>query len=877
MQAQLTVVGLGPGDPKLITIAGMEALQEADVVFVPRRRSEQASLARSICAPYLDPTRQEIVTLPLVMERSSDDVAAAWDQAAATIAEQLVPGVRAAYALLGDPMLYGSFTPLHVRLAALRPDVQVRFLPGITSFSAAAAMIGTPLVSEHERLAILPGVYEEASEQWKQTLRNFDTVVVLKAGPKMPALLEALEATDDAHQIWLAERLGMPGERIVAGAEQIAQTEAGYFSLALVKRAAPNEREAEGQQQQGKVVFVGAGPGAPDLVTLRGQHAIAQADAILYADSLVMDAVTRWAKPGGQIVPTSGMHLDDIVLMMRDIVARGGLVARVHSGDPSLYGATHEQMRALEANNIPFEVVPGVTVAFAAAAKLGAELTVPELTQTIILTRVSGRASPVPDAESLPSLAAHRASLAIYLAATKARQVQDDLIAGGYDPGTPVAICYRVDWPDEQIVRCRLDQLAEQMRAHGFTRQTLILVSPTLASAPARSRLYDAEYVHRFRNRRTQQATPAPASRAPAAPAPPAAVPPPAVVAVTKGGSALALDLATQLGGVAYLPERFMPSNAAQAQPYNGSVTDLVRELWAQQRAYVLVMATGIAVRAIGALVANKRHDPAVVGCDELGKSVISLLSGHGGGANHLAQAVAARTGGQAIITTASEVQDLPALDLLGRDRGWRIAAQSALTSTMAALVNGEPLALYDPLGLLAHLPLPPTVTPVGTASELSEPQFAAMLVVTDAVPDGGWRERGVVYHPPTLAAGIGCRRGATPAAIEAAVRQTCAAAGVVFESLAAVGTAQLKAEEPGLLAFVEQHNLLLHIYSGDEIRTVDPQAIQSASAATERFDLPGVAEPCALLAANAGRLLLPKQVHDGVTVALARKARHND
>jgi len=869
---QLTVVGLGPGDPKLVTVAGVEVLREANVIFVPRRRSEQGSLALSICAPYVDDTRQEIVTLPLVMERGSDDAAAAWNQAAAAIAERLQAGVRAVYALLGDPLLYGSFTPLQPRIMALKPDVQIRFLPGITSFSAAAAAIGTPLASEGERVAILPGMYEEDPEQWKQTLRSFDTVVVLKAGSSMPTLLEALNDADDPHQVWLAERLGMPGERIMTGAENIAQTEAGYFSLALIKRAANVGEEAHKEQQQGKVVFVGAGPGAPDLMTLRGQQAIAQADAILYADSLVMDAVTRWAKPGAQIVPTSGMHLDDIVPMMRDIVARDGLVARVHSGDPSLYGATHEQMRALEADGIPFEVVPGVTVAFAAAAKLGAELTVPELTQTIILTRVSGRASPVPDTESLASLAAHRASLAIYLAATKARQVQDDLIAGGYDGNTPTAICYRVDWPDEQIVRCRLDQLAELMRAHGFTRQTLILVSPALDAPPAHSRLYDAGYVHRFRNQRTQQATPAPAALAPAALAPRAAVSPPVIIAVTKNGSALALDLAAQLGGVAYLPERFMPPSVVHAEPYSGSVTELVRDLWEHQQAFVLVMATGIAVRAIGSLATDKRHDPAVVACDELGKSVISLLSGHGGGANRLAQAVAARTNGQAIITTASEVQDLPALDLLGRAQGWRIAASSALTSTMAALVNGEQLALYDPLGLLADLSLPPTVKHVGTADELIEPQFAATLVVTDAVPSPCWLRRGIVYHPPTLAAGIGCRRGTAPNMIEAAVRQACAEAGVAFEALAAVGTAQLKAEEPGLLAFVEQHNLPLHIYGGDEIRAVDPQALPSPSAATERFDLPGVAEPCALLAANADQLLLPKQVRDGVTVALARK-----
>ncbi len=870
--AQLTVVGLGPGDPGLVTVSGAQALRDADVVFVPRRRTEQRSLALEICKAYLDADRQEVVTLPLVMERDQAEAEAAWDAAAATIAARVQPGVRAVYALLGDPMLYGSFTPLHARITTLRPDVVLRFLPGVTSFSAAAAAIGTPLVVDDERLAILPGVYEDNPAQLAQTLAEFDTVAVLKAGRSISSLLQALKAQPEQYNIWLAERLGMPGERIIAGVEQVAQAEAGYFSLALIKRARGAAAEVEGERRAGKIVFVGAGPGAPDLVTLRGKQAIAEADAILYADSLVMEAVTRWARPGAEIVPTSGMHLDDILQAMRAVVARGEIVARVHSGDPSLYGATHEQMRALEADGIPFEVVPGVTVAFAAAAKLNAELTVPEVTQTIILTRVSGRASPVPDAESLRSLAAHRASLAIYLAATKARQVQDDLIAGGYAPTTPVAICYRVDWPDERIVRCQLHELAEQVRAHGFTRQTLILVSPALDAGEARSRLYDAGYVHRFRNQRVQQAQPA--SSFPPAPV----VTPrskPAIIAVTRAGSDLARNLAPQLGGVAYVPERFHALDAGEEEPYKGAVIELIRDLWSQQQALVLIMATGIAVRAVGPLALDKRHDPAVVVCDEPGKAIISLLSGHLGGANQLTQRIATLTGGQAILTTASEVQDLPALDLLGRDQGWRIAAGSALTHAMAALVNGEALALHDPLELLSGMPLPPHVERVAAAS-LGDPRWTATLVVTDAEAEACWLERGVVYHPPTVAAGIGCRRNTSFTAIRAAVRAACAEAGIAIESLAVVGTAQLKADEPGLLAFVEQYRLPLQVYNDDEIRAVDPAALASPSAATERFDLPGVAEPCALLAASADRLLQAKRVHDGVTVALARRERRD-
>ncbi|MCX6047819.1 MAG: precorrin-4 C(11)-methyltransferase [Chloroflexi bacterium] len=244
--------------------------------------------------------------------------------------------------------------------------------------------------------------------------------------------------------------------------------------------------------------FIGAGPGAPDLITLRGQQLIARADLILYADSLVMAEIVQWAKPGAQIVPTADLHLDQIMPLMIDAAQQGKLVARVHSGDPALYGAIHEQMVRLREREIAYAIVPGVSAVFAAAAALGVELTIPELTQTVICTRISGRASSVPEREELAGLAAHGASLALFLSITKARQVQETLLTG-YAPETPVAVLHRISWPDEQIVQCTLDKLAETVRQAGFTRQALILISPALAAGDVRSKLYTANYRHRFR------------------------------------------------------------------------------------------------------------------------------------------------------------------------------------------------------------------------------------------------------------------------------------------------------------------------------------------------------------------------------------------
>lgn len=257
----------------------------------------------------------------------------------------------------------------------------------------------------------------------------------------------------------------------------------------------------------GTVYFVGAGPGAPDLITVRGRDVLTQADLILYADSLVDAALpAAYARPEARIVGSVELHLDQIVALMREAAQAGQVVARLHSGDPALYGAIHEQMAALDEAGIPYEVVPGVTAAFALAARLGVELTVPELVQTIILTRPAGR-TPLPEREQLTRLAAHGASLAIYLGITRIQQVVEDLLAGGaYTPDTPVVVAYRVTWPDEEIIDGTLGDIAAKVKAAGFTRQALILVGAALDPAHKRtdrptSRLYDPTYSHRLRRR----------------------------------------------------------------------------------------------------------------------------------------------------------------------------------------------------------------------------------------------------------------------------------------------------------------------------------------------------------------------------------------
>ncbi len=255
--------------------------------------------------------------------------------------------------------------------------------------------------------------------------------------------------------------------------------------------------------QAGTVYFIGAGPGAPDLLTLRGRDLIAAADLVIYADSLVDAALADFARPDTRVVGSSTLTLEEMTDLQIEAARAGKVVARLQSGDPAIYGAMHEQMAALTAAGVPYVVVPGVSSAFAAAAALGVELTVPEVAQTVIFTRAQGRASSVPDRESLRALAAHRTTLALFLSAAIIDRAVADLIEGGYPPETPAAVAYRVSWPDERVIACSLGEVEAIVRAEKMTRSALVLVGDALAgpagAGALRSRLYDGTYTHLFR------------------------------------------------------------------------------------------------------------------------------------------------------------------------------------------------------------------------------------------------------------------------------------------------------------------------------------------------------------------------------------------
>jgi precorrin-4/cobalt-precorrin-4 C11-methyltransferase len=248
------------------------------------------------------------------------------------------------------------------------------------------------------------------------------------------------------------------------------------------------------------VYFIGAGPGAADLITVRGQRLIERCPVCLYAGSLVPAEIVATASAGALVRDTAPMHLDEIVRLMAEADARGEDVARVHSGDPSIYGAVAEQMRRLDALGIDYEVVPGVPAFAGAAARLATELTLPEISQTIILTRTSGKASPMPERESLEVLGQSGATLVIHLSIRNLGYVEQALTPH-YGADCPVVIAYRATWPDEEIIITTLSQMRARVREEKITRTALVFVGRVFGETRFReSRLYAADFAHVLRN-----------------------------------------------------------------------------------------------------------------------------------------------------------------------------------------------------------------------------------------------------------------------------------------------------------------------------------------------------------------------------------------
>ena len=632
------------------------------------------------------------------------------------------------------------------------------------------------------------------------------------------------------------------------------------------------------------VHFVGAGPGACDLITVRGMNRIKEADVIIYAGSLVNPELLSYAKVDCEIYNSAHMTLDEVVAVMREAEAAGKGTVRLHTGDPSVYGAIREQMDLLDECGIAYDVCPGVSAVFGAAASLACEYTLPDVTQTLILTRAEGK-TPVPEKENLRSLAAHRASLVLYLSSGLARKVRQELLLGGYAEDTPVAVVYKATWPEEKIIRTTLAKLPEDMEAAGITKTALIIVSPALGSVYEKSRLYDAAFATEYRGA-TEIAFPAGIRRV-------------LLITCSVRGYATMQKLAKKLENIS--GAEIITKVKCEALPevsMRETVKACVDTYFAQVDAIVFVTASGIAVRSVAEHLAHKSEDPAIVCMDECGKHVISLVSGHAGGANALTQMLADVMWATPVITTATDVEGRFSIDDYAREHNLVVTdwTKAKAISAEVLAAGAEPVWIEEPVvaqgeekgACEIRKEQKSTGTDVGEmendgcenrvdecgnkicVQRLQIGSYQVIVTPRDILPD----EKTMQLIPRCIVAGIGCKKGTSSDKIEQAVQDAFAKAGLRMEALCAVASIDLKKEEAGLLEFCETRNVPFETYAAEEL-----QAVPGTYSASEFVSgVTGVDNVCERGAvkyasehgANDGELLLRKQAQDGVTVALS-------
>ena len=599
----------------------------------------------------------------------------------------------------------------------------------------------------------------------------------------------------------------------------------------------------------GKVIIAGAGPGAADLITLRAMNALKEADLIIYAGSLVNPEMLKYTREDAEKLNSASMSLDDVIAAMKKAVGEDKSVVRLHTGDPAMYGAISEQMNELDTLGIEYEVIPGVSSVFAAAAALKSELTMPGITQTAILTRRAGR-TPVPEQENITKLAANNASVAVFLSVADMQGLADDFITAGRPPETPVAVVYRATWPNQKIVRGTLANIAEKVAESGIKRQAMIIVGAALDRGGKKSLLYHHGFAHGYRSNdgnKTFNGTTA-------------------IYAITEKGCIKAGELAEGLeDSQVFIPERF----SSKFDSFNSfepkTLEKLIAGNWQKFDAHLFIMATGIVVRKIAGLLESKLTDPAVVVCDELGNNSISLLSGHIGGANRLASVIAGITGGKAVITTATDINDMMAFDELASLNNWQISNPQNIKILNSMLLEAKNIDLLIPETVFDKYYKGVRGLRLVTSTEDINGSGAVVLNADTSklsVP-------ALALKSSCYAVGIGCRKDTTCEEIEVAFCDGLQKAGINKDQICCIASSDVKSAEPGLLEFASKCKLEIKFYDKDTLNQVETP--NPTPRAIEEFGVASVSEAAAVVASKHGKLILEKQKYAKVTIAIAQ------
>lgn len=767
------------------------------------------------------------------------------------------------------------------------------------------------------------------------------------------------------------------------------------------------------------VHFVGAGPGAVDLITVRGARWIQEADVIIYAGSLVNPALLAEAKEDCRIYDSARMTLEDIIAVMQEANQKGETVVRLHTGEPSLYGAVREQMDALDELGISYDSTPGVTAAFGAAASLNLEYTIPEVSQTLIVTRMEGR-TPVPKRESIAKLAAHQTSMAIYLSAGQAEQLREELLKGGYREDTPVAVVYKATWDEEKIIYSTLNKFSAEMAENKITKHAVILVGDAIGYSAGwsewyhrieqkenerdeneqtdkkrelngtrtmdevtstnaeevtfvkagtyslrRSRLYNPNFSTGYRQAKSSTEgdkdkiyeivvddKPDEFERKLSI----------NIISFTSNGDAVARKTAEQLEkenvNITLFPiaeRRKSPSEEDlrenrwnnltndgeivekdetkkgvidDAKRVSLSVRDIVKSSFDNQIPILFIGAMGICVRLIAPYMKDKLQDIPVLVMDEKGEYIIPVLSGHIGGANHLAEYLAKRMNSTAILTTATDVQGVFAVDVWATEQGLSIVNKDGIQKVSSKLLAGETvkLTVQDDRFEIGESGLPAGIEVVswveyckedeedaegGEYFEIRENSEKSDNSISNArigksptktyggadicimqmdecyyaikekydrdakeqpVCNGRQKHPLLYIAPKRFVIGVGCKRGISEEQLETFIKQIVKNAGINWNEIAAIATVDRKAKEEGLITFCQKNRLPLMTYSAEQLAEVQGDFAESPFV-RETVGVDNVCERAAAVYASKQsdewKKVVEKTAKDGMTVAI--------
>jgi len=436
-------IGLGPGNPDLLTLAAIKALKESRKVYVPGK------LAEKLVSPY---AKARILDFPMIQDKK--ELSKLWEKNAGIVAVE-AKNKMVSFAVLGDPNVFSTFSHLKRTIEEKYPDIEITTIPGVSSITAQAARTNTSMDSSF--------VVSDGSP--------VNTKIILKS--KHPEDVKKTLVEEGFDEFIFARRLFMENEFVTGEIPQAGD----YFSLMVAKRGKTRINNKK------IIYFVGAGPGNPKYITVRGRELLESADFVMYAGSLVNPVVLNYVH--GEKLDSFGMKLEDIADVLSKKVYEGKNVVRLHSGDPSLYGAIIEQMDSLKKRGIDVEIVPGVTSLFAAAAALKTQLTINGITETLIITRPAGTTL---EKDSIRELSRHNATMAIYLGTDKLRKIMQDV---EYPGETPAAVVYHASWDDELVILGTVGDIADRVEAERINRSAMIIIGNVLTPHDfKRSHLY---------------------------------------------------------------------------------------------------------------------------------------------------------------------------------------------------------------------------------------------------------------------------------------------------------------------------------------------------------------------------------------------------